>query len=90
MDLEHSVLGNCGYSLSLSQILTPFDFFYRYFEIMGGPDRAKHFGCFLLHLICLYPKSLYKFGPKLLAASALYLTFKVCDEYSITWNENLS
>ena len=87
---ETMVLKCVGYSLSHHQIITPFDFYYRYFQVVGGPEKCKYFGSFLLHLIMMYPKSLYKFGPNLLGASALYLVLKICDEYTFSWNEKLA
>jgi hypothetical protein len=58
--------------------------------MVSGSKKAKFFGAFLIHLISMYPKSLYKFGPNLLAASALYLVLKICDEFKISWTPKLA
>ena len=86
LEMESFVLQCCKYSLSVHQVLTPLNFYNIYFQFVepfaGQCDyemkAIRNFGVYLLQMIMMYPTSLYKYGPNLLAASALYLTLRVC------------
>ena len=97
LEMETFVLKCCGNSLSVHKIISPLNFYNIFFELVKpfGADckydlaAVKNFGVYLIHIIMMYPTSLYKYGPNLLAASALHLTMRVC-EFPFNWCDYLS
>ena len=97
LEMETFVLKCCGYSLSVHKIISPLNFYNIFFEIVEpfaedckyDITALKNFGLYLIHIIMMYPTSLYKYGPNLLAASALHLTLRVC-EFPFNWCDYLS
>ena len=97
LEMETFVLKCCGYSLSVHNIISPLNFYNIFFELIEpfAEDckydiiAVKNFGVYLIHIIMMYPTSLYKYGPNLLAASALHLTLRVC-EFPFNWCDYLS
>ena len=97
LEMETFILKICGYSLSVHNVISPLNFYNIFYELIEPFVEhcdyellaVKNFGVYLIHMMMMYPSSLYKFGPNLLAASALHLTLRVC-QFSFNWCDYLS
>ena len=85
--VELSIMEASGFSLSSAEVVSPLDFYSKYFCISEGyyltvlsPSlviKLKFFGQFLLHISLLYPSSFYRIGPDVVSAACLFLAQKV-------------